>query len=288
MRAYFDNEIWQKASQFRNWRTFFAILSAASLALALLALLDGLIGHIRSPKNELKLIPGQSLVISAARASKNLPQSHILARFSPQAAPLRFEAKGFSQPGFFGESEWRGAVAADKTAAPGTYNLEISIPEGSAQANYNYIIQLFANARAQRASAHSFFRRWLNLDAFMTAAWSGGIAIILGALAYYFGRQYALILASLGLARIYRRAADGRVWCSSRPDRCPSSGNARMVLDVNGKLLGEATTLQCDGKGHVAMRMLDGHAVKTGSFVCLVPPMKAAQALKKLKDRQNI
>lgn len=272
MRSFTENRIWHSAQKSRKVQRFAGIVSGIFLAFALLALFDGLLAQMRAGSNELEMLPGEAMTISGPVAVKHPLDSDVLARFNPASAPLEFELEGFFTGYWFGGGMWRGRIVSGPEAAAGSYGLAITFKGASARGAQKYVIKVFENKMAMREASMSAFRRIFDLNSFITAALAGLAGIVCGTVTYYFGRKYAAALRALGLAEIYRASkTDGLMWCFAPRALAPHAGNARMVFDHNGNLLGEARAEGWE-KGKLRMTMLDGYAADEGSLVCLVPP----------------
>lgn len=287
MRAFFDKQIWRDASAARKWQRLAGRASCVFLAIALVALFDGLVAEMRGGSNELELLPGQSISLSGPAALKNPLNSDLKATFSPERSFLHFNLEGFFTGYWFGSGMWRGSVGAGMDAEPGHYGLRIAFRGASAQSAQKYAINIYADAKAMREASRSFFRRLLDVNPFICAALAGLSGLLLGIATYFFGRRYAKFLALLGLSEIYRaNAADGRLWCLAPRDLAPREGNARMVLDSSGKLRGEAR-VESWRKGKLELVLLDGLAAPEGALVCLKPPLAAERELERLKTARQ-
>lgn len=271
MRSLLDDTTWLKAQTARKYQKAFGRVSGIFLAIALIALFDGLLASMRAGSNELDLLAGGSISLSGPAALKNPVSSDLSARFTPVSAPLTFELDGFYAGYWMGNGMWRGTIAASPDAAPGKYKMRVTFRGASAQTAQNYQINVYANALAMREGSLSFFRRWLDVNSFIVAPICGAIGVLFGLITYYFGRKYTLFLLQLGLAQIYRSTADGAIWCMAKAEMAPRSGNSRMVLDETGALLGEARAEEWS-RNKLRLKMLGERSVPPGALVCLVPP----------------
>lgn len=270
-----DKPAWEKASLLRKRQRLLGRLSAIFLAVALLALVDGLVAQMRSGSNELELLPGQAESISGPSPLKHPLDSDLGATFTPQGAPLRFEAEGFFSGYWFGSGMWRGKVIADNDLKPGTWTLRIAFKGASAQTVQTYSIRVFANRKAWRQANLSLLQRWLDLPPFLLAAASCGLGVILGFATYFFGRNYGSALSKLGLAQTY--AVQGNtLWCLVPATLAPRHGNVRMVLDQHGNLLGEARVEEWQ-KGKLRLTLMDGPLAIEEALVCISPPRIAQE-----------
>lgn len=268
--------MWLKANFQRKCQRLFGIASGILLAIALAALFDGLIAQMRAGSNALDFLPGQAMTISGPAVLKNPIASDLLPRFSPADAPLAFHLDGFFTGYWFGNGMWRGKITANDNAAPGRYDLRIAFRGASAQTTQSYALRVFANAAAQRAASLSLARRWLDLNSFMIAVGAGFLGIVLGLATYWFGRGFGKSLLGLGLAEVY--ASDPKtasIWCLAPKTLAAGAGNARMVLDPEGRIFGEARAVGWK-KGKLQLTLMDDRPPPDGALICLRHPGSAA------------
>lgn len=274
MRSRFDPRLWDAAALARKRQHALGLVSGVLLAVALLGLFDGLLAEMRTGTNQLELLPGESLTLSGPAALKNPVTSDLVARMTPPDAPLRFSLEGFFTGYWFGNGMWRGEVAALPDAAPGSYGLRVTFRGAVGQAPQVYTLVVHEDAAARRAASLSFLRRWLDVNPFVLAALCGAAGVLLGAATYVFGRRHVRLLAGLGCSEVYRSGmADGdcRIWCLAAKSAAPRPGTVRMVLDGEGRVIGEARVGQWR-KGSLELTLLDGQPVPEGCLVCLRPP----------------
>lgn len=270
MRALLENPLWLQARFYRKYQRFFGYLSGFLLAVALISLFDGLLEQMRQGSYELDFLPGQAMTISGPVALKNPVNSDVIARFSPQDSPLRFDLEGFFTGYWFGNGMWRGQIIADKEAGPGAYDLSISFKGASAQRAQKYKLRVFADAAQMQAGSFSFIRRFTGVNPFILGAWAGGSGFFCGLVTYWFGRRYGASLTSLGLSEILSSEPDtNSIWCLSPKNLAP--GLARMVLDRDGHVFGEARSVSW-AKGRLRMTVMDERKIPPGSLVCLRHP----------------
>ena len=279
MRSHFDPGLWQAAALARKRQHGLGLVSGILLAVALLGLFDGLIAEMRGGTNRLELLPGESLTLSGPAALKNPVSSDLVARFTPPDAPLRFSLEGFFTGYWFGNGMWRGEVTAGAEAAPGSYGLRITFRGAVGQAPQVYTLIVHADAAARREASLSFLRRWAGVNPFVLAALCGGAGVLLGGATYAFGRRHVRLLAGLGCSEVYRTGLAGencRLWCLAAKSLAPRPGTVRMVLDGEGRIIGEARVEQWR-KGSLELTLLDAGPLPEGSLVCLRPPSTVAQ-----------
>lgn len=272
MRDLLENPLWPKAKANRKYQRIFGAVSGILLAVALLALLDGLIALIRQGSNELEFLPGQSIILSGPSALKNPVNSDILVTFIPPDAPFRFQLDGFFTGYWFGNGLWRGSIIANDYAEPGEYGLRIAFRGASAQSAQQYKLFVYPDASAMQASALSWIRRFFGINPFILAALIGAIGILCGLITYIYGNRFAKILASLGLAEIYSAEPEkAAIWCIAPQSVAPAPGLARVVLDSEGNIIGEARAVAWK-KGRLQLVLMDERQPPPGSLVCLRHP----------------
>lgn len=271
MRELLNTRAWRLASAARERQRFIGRVSGVFLAVALLALFDGLLAQMRSGSSELELLPGEIATISGPAALKNPVNSDLVATFTPSDAPLTFVLEGFFTGYWFGNGMWRGKIEVAPEAGTGTWRLRVAFRGASATTAQNYTLKIFADSNAMRSASLSYTRLFLDINPFILAAICGASGILGGMATYYFGRRYAGFLGLLGMAEIYRATpADGSIWCLAPRSLAPMPGNARMVLDARGQPVGEARALSWH-KGKLRLEMMDAATPAPGSLVCLQP-----------------
>lgn len=272
MRALQENPLWQNARTNRKYQHILGTVSGIFLAVALFALFDGLLALMRKGTNELEFIPGQSLIISGPAALKNPVNSDVIARFTPEGAPLSFELEGFFSGYWFGNGMWRGKILADMTAEPGEYEARISFKGAPAQSAQMYRFLVFADHAAMRAASLSWIRRYSGINPFVLSAWAALAGVLCGMATYWFGRRFAQYLTRLGLCEVYSAdAATSSIWCLVSKRLAPQPGLARMILDADGNIFGEARSISWQ-KGKLKLSVLDEREIPHGALVCLRHP----------------
>lgn len=275
MQAYMDPAFWQAARRARSFQHVLGLISGAFLAVALVALIDGLLAHMRAGADVLDLLPGQTITVSGPSALKNPVTSDLSARFTPPSAPLAFSLDGFFAGYWFGNGMWRGQVAAASDATPGSYGLRVSFFGADSRAAQNFELVIHADEKARREASLSYIMRYAGFSPFILAAFCAALGVIFGAGTYYFGRLYAKTLGRMGMSEIFaqkRENGENRIFCLvPRAARPPGAGNARMVFGCDGSLLGEAR-VESWHKGRLVLTMLDGIDAPAGAVVCLRPP----------------
>lgn len=269
MQAFRQNPLWRQAQRARWNQHFFGCVSGILLAAALLALFDGLIAQLRQGGNELEFLPHQAMTVSGPAVLKNPLASDLVARFTPAGAAFVFELEGFYTGYWFGNGMWRGLIRALPDAAPGTYYLRISFKGASARTAQNYSLKLYENAAAMRAASLSWIRRFLDVNPFILAAWSGAAGLVGGILTYFFGSKYSMRLAQLGLAEVYAvDAKTGSICCLAPKSLAAGAGAERAVLDKCGNTLGQARVLSWK-KGKMWLAFNGANRLPSGALIHL-------------------
>lgn len=270
MRSLRQNPLWQKARQTRSYQRALGRISGIFLAIALVALFDGLIAQMRVGNNELELLPGESITVSGPAALKNPLASDVRSIFTPKDAPLGFELEGFFTGYWFGSGMWRGKIIAREDAAPGKYELRISFKGASAANAQKYLLTVYGDAHAMRKASLSLLRRFFAINPFWLAACAGIIGVLCGAFTYFFGRRFVASLQTLGLSEIYAHNG-AEIWCLAPQSLIPHHSNSRIVLNENGELYCEARVLNWQ-KGKLHLKLLDQDYAPENGFICLRHP----------------
>ena len=243
MLSQLNTPLWQACRQARRRQRLVGKISAFLLAVALLGLMDGLLAEMRTGSNQVDLLPGEAISLSGPSALKNPLDSDVLIRFKPENAPLHFNLEGFFTGYWFGNGMWRGGVHAEPQAEPGSYELRVSFKGAAGQAEQPFVLVVWADEAAQRAGSPSYIRRIADWNPFILAAWSGALGIVCGVGTYLLGRRYLRLLTELGCSEIFRVSRNSppcRIWCLASGPKAPRPGDLRMVLDADGRPLGEA------------------------------------------------
>lgn len=273
MFSQLNTPLWQACRQARRRQRLVGKVSAFLLAVALLGLIDGLLAEMRTGSNQVDLLPGEAISLSGPSALKNPLDSDMLVRFKPENAPLHFNLEGFFTGYWFGNGMWRGEVQAEPQAEPGNYELRVSFKGATGQAEQPFVLVVWADEAAQRAGSPSYIRRIADWNPFILAAWSGGLGIVCGVGTYLLGRRYLRLLTELGCSEVFRVSQNStpcHVWCLASGPKAPRPGDLRMVLDADGRPLGEARAEKLH-KGVLELVLLEDAPVLPGVLVCLRP-----------------
>ena len=282
---------WRQCLQIRARQRCWGLLCALLLGIALLGVVDGLQGLVRSGANSIDMLPGGSVSISGPLAIKNPVSSDLQARFTPETPSLAYDLEGFFAGYWFGNGMWRAAVRADASVEPGSYGLMVVFRGAPASTTQNYKITVYADDAAMRAASSSYVRRISGCNPFVLAASGCGLALLAGVVVYSLGWRYIRLLTTMGcgeIVRVQHEAADarqaqsGRIWCLLYGLRAPAAGTQCAVYNAQGEHLGHARAAEAR-KGSLELNFDEfpspaadagatHNAVRPGCLVQLRPP----------------
>ncbi len=189
--------------QISAWRSLAGKAAAGFCLLALVALLDGLIGQFREPANVVKLLPGGATEINGALAEKVQGVQDLTVVSDTGQLEVAIEAvhKGY----FLGGEMWRGQLTASPRIQPGEYHLTVNPKKMHAPGTPPALrILVYPDSLSRQRSYRSFIRRYGDVPPFGVAAGClPGILLAFGLVYYLSGRREAL-LAQGGQAEVYR------------------------------------------------------------------------------------
>jgi hypothetical protein len=197
---------WQtimELAQLNRWCSLAGKFGTLCFVLALLALLDGLIGQFREPSNLVKLLPGTSVDINGELVEEVKGVQELTVLSDTEQLQVTFAAvhKGY----FLGGDMWRGRLVADSRILPGEYHLNV-LPKSSSSTRKtpSFRILVYANALSLQESSKSFLRSSSGISPFVAAgACVPGILLAFGMVYWLAGKREDL-LAREGKAEIYR------------------------------------------------------------------------------------
>ena len=270
-----DDGHWQIYRSLRQKQKIFGRLCLLLLLVALLTMIDGLQGLMRSGAQSFELLPGERLALSGPAGIKNPVASDLLATFTPDDGQCLFQFEDFFAGYWFGSGMWRGAVVAADDARAGEYKLSIRFRGTAASTTQNYTLRIYSDAQELRAASPSLAIRLTGQNPFILAACSAILGILAGIVIYRLGRAQMRELAYMGLGEVVRVAADEerRIWCLLYGARPPATGAVCPVLDANGDCLAHARVDRAN-KGTLelcALPALGAVPIKTGCLVVLRP-----------------
>ncbi len=267
-----NRALWRQYRALRKNQKRLGGVCAFLLLAALLGMLDGLQGVMRSGANTLDLLPGGSAALSGPLSIKNPVHNDLQIRFSPGNAPCSFHLEGFFAGYWFGNGMWRGTVVAHSDAKPGEYTLRASFRGAPASTAQHYTVRLHADAENMRAASTFFLLRLTGVNPFVLAGACVILAILLGVGVYRLGSRHIHNVLALGCGEVIRASAvDGgcRIWCLLYGARAPAEGTLCPVLDAEGVSLGQARAERVD-KGTLELLLPCAAAAGTVCSGCLV------------------
>jgi hypothetical protein len=190
-------------AQITRWRDLVSKVAAAFCAIALLAVVDGLLVHFREPSNLFKVLPGEVAGIDGNLTDEAKSVEDLTYESNSDRLKVTFEA---IHPGYFlGGDMWRGRLIVGPQISPGEYRLVVKHKRSSSGgAGTAFRVMVFPDARSLRNSSFSQIRRWFGISAFWVAASClPGIVLAFGAVFLLAGRREKL-LAAAGKAEVYR------------------------------------------------------------------------------------
>ena len=277
-----EQQAWSDCRQTRSVQRGWGKLCALLLGLALVAMVDGLQGLMRSGSDVLEMLPGNRVTISGPLTIKNPVNSDIRVQFSPAKSGLAFDLEGFFAGYWFGNGMWRANVAADPAAEPGRYDMRVVFHGAPAVTAQHYTAIVYADESSMRSASASFVRRLTGYNPFVLAVGFCGLAMLVGVGVYRLGQSYIRQLAALGCGEIVmvhqeqqggKKESSYHIWCLLYGSRPPAAGTACAVLDENGVNLGVARAGNAKkGTLEMVMENFDGAVDETGALSTAVQP----------------
>ena len=289
MQTVLDDATWDACQNIRQRQRKLGFVCALLLAVALLCLVDGLQGLMRSGATVLELLPERSAALSGPLTIKNPVTKDIEVSFSPPGAPLSFNLEGFFAGYWFGNGMWRGTVAATSEAEPGSYQMRVAFRGAAASTFQNYTVIVRADAVDMRANSTSFAKRFTGFNPFAVAVGFVGLSVLVGVGVYRQGCMLIRTLVSLGcgeIVRVQQEKGGLRLWCLLYGSRPPYEGTVCAVITTEGSVLAHARAGTA-AKGSLQLFISDNDraqnesgysseeisfAVRPGCLVCLRPP----------------
>lgn len=289
MQTVLDEGTWDACQDIRQRQHKLGMVCAVLLAIALLCLVDGLQGLMRSGATVIELLPEKSAAFSGPLVIKNPVTRDIEVSFTPSNAPLSFTLEGFFAGYWFGNGMWRGTVAAQNEAEPGEYQMRVAFRGAAASTFQNYTVIVRADAVDMRTHSTSFAHRLTGFNPFAIAVGFVGLSLLVGVGVYRHGSTLIRMLVRLGCGEVVRvqQEKDGlRLWCLLYGSRPPYEGTVCAVITTEGSVLAHARagtaakgSLQLLIPEHDRAQKESGYtqdeisfAVRPGCLVCLRPP----------------
>jgi hypothetical protein len=167
--------------------------------------LDGLVAVFRTPPGEFRTVPGEVISVNGPCSSDIKDVSELTYESSSDGIGLRFEAM---QAGFWlGGTLWRGLLVLNRELAPGEYRVTVrpkNIPGDKPFSIFS--IKVFPNIETLHRASNSFVQRVLSLSPWLVSAIFMGLTGLAFATVYGISEKRDGLMASEGLAEIYRVA----------------------------------------------------------------------------------
>lgn len=235
---------WQTLPALKERQRRTGLLAALVLGLAVLVLVDGLQALMRSGSYHLDIVAGQGTMLSGPIGIDKPRDSDLLVSVSPEGAPVSFRLDGFFASYWFGNGMWRGEVAAEPGAAPGTYSVSLRVRGTPASATQRYAVTVWSDATSLRQGSHSLTVSLLGFNPFWLSGILACIGIVPGLLSFVAGRRIVRLLWYAGYSEVFRMAPqkDGSLllWCPGSKKEGPAEGASCTVVDADGQELGQA------------------------------------------------
>ena len=254
--------------QASHWRDRAGWVGAAFCLLALLALIDGLVGRWRETDRVIKLLPGWTAEINGPLLEEVKDPRELTYLSDTNHLKLAFAAvhRGY----FWGGYLWRGQITAGFQIQPGEYHLTV-VPRRSTarQATPAFRVVVFADALSLQRSAQSAIRRHTGFSPWgLAAVCLPGILLSFGAV-FYLSLKLDLLLARQGQAEIYRvirRDGGYEVHFGLGTTHGVQPGLELRVYNQQGQAVGLARVEHCAPKDAIALVTAD-QEVRPGFLV---------------------
>ena len=245
--------------QASRWRDRAGWAGAAFCLLALLALIDGLVGRWRETDRLIKLLPGWTAEINGPLREEVKDPRELTYRSDSNHLKLAIAEvhRGY----FLGGYLWRGKLTAGPQIQPGEYHLTV-VPRRSLarQAAPAFRVVVFADALTLRRSSPSVIRRHTGFSPWGLAALCfPGILLSFGAV-FYLSLKLDRLLARQGQAEIYRvirRDGGYEVHFGLGTTHGVQPGLELRVYNPRGQAVGLARVEHCAPKDAIALVTAD-------------------------------
>ncbi|WP_300718450.1 hypothetical protein [uncultured Desulfovibrio sp.] len=235
---------WQALPALKERQRRTGLLAALVLGLAVLVLVDGLQALMRAGSYHLDIVAGEGTMLSGPIGIDKPRAGDLLVSVSPEGAPVSFRLDGFFASYWFGNGMWRGEVAAEPGATPGTYSVSLRVRGTPASATQRYEVTVWSDATSLRQGAHSLTVSLLGFNPFWLSGILACIGIVPGLLSFVAGRRIVRLLWYAGYSEVFRMAPqkDGSLllWCPGSKKEGPAEGSLCAVVDADGQELGQA------------------------------------------------
>jgi hypothetical protein len=173
--------------------------------LFILAGLDGLVNQFRTPPNEFRVIPGETVSVNGPCSGDIENVTQLIYESSAQGITLRFEA---IHPGFWlGGTMWRGALMVDREAPPGDYRVVVKPVNGPQEKPFAiFSIRVFANPESLQLASRSYIQKQFGITPWLVFSVSLLLSGLAFAIVYGISQKRDSLMAVEGRAEIYRLA----------------------------------------------------------------------------------
>ncbi len=256
--------------QASRWRRLVGWAGAGFCLLALLSLLDGLIGQYRDPANLIKLLPGMTGEIDGP-IQEEVGEVQELTYLS-DTADLEISFAEVHKGYFLGGLLWRGQITASPRIRPGEYHLTVAPRKStSPRATLGFRVVVFPDPLSLQRSSMSMIRRYTGLSPWgAAAACLPGFLLAFGA-AFYLSQKLDRLLAQSGRAEIYRvikRDGDCEIHFGLGTEHGIHPGAELRVYNPRGKPVGLARVEESAPADSIAV-VSRGQEIRPGFIVCL-------------------
>ena len=243
------------------------------LTLALLALFDGLRGGFLGSSGQIHLIPGERYLLSGPLPPKTESIEGFVIEGAAADGSVRLVPEGIYTGFMLGGGMWRGHLAVDGQAGPGTYEIRVRDRFGEKQnPALVFTVRVFRNAGERQAASASFVTRRSGLEPRIVAACLGLLGVLTGCGNYLLGRKWHFALVEQGCGQVFRlKTVDGRQEATADmgvESRVTAGSAFRFTHPARGDV-GYGTAISCE-KGHLRLCVLDNARVQPGDITCPV------------------
>jgi hypothetical protein len=241
-----------------RWQSTIGRAGTLLCVLFVLAGFDGLVTQFRTPPNEFRIIPGETVSVNGPCGGNIESVSQLFYESSSQGIALRFEAihAGF----WLGGTMWRGALMVDHEAQPGDYRVVVKPVNDPQEKPFAiFSIRVFSNANSLQSASRSYIQRQFGISPWLLFS----VSLLLSGLA--FGIVYGIsqkrdsLMAVEGRAEIYRlaRGEDSfEVSFGLGSIQGIQAGHILTLLNKRGERIGEVKVIETfdeDSTGTVSL-----------------------------------
>lgn len=273
--------------------------SALVLAMAILALLDGLQAVVRGSAYQLNMLAGERESVSGPCPAVSPSPADVLVQMEPETAPLLFHFEAFFSSYWTGTGMWRGVIEAGEVEQNQRCMVRIGL-RGIPAKPVEFEVCLWESAAARQAADPSFIYSMLGIRPFFAALGLAVVGLSIGLWSFSQNRRVQRSLRELGYHEIFRtKLVQGhefrqmfgrglhptpqtRISEGSRPSPAgtesalllwclpftppPRVGEICRITDAEGRPLAEAIARQ-QGKAALELRLLGEARVTPGCMV---------------------